>query len=97
MEMGGINWTLQQIDLSTTTLERRINTETIIYTKPKDVLTQLESLISSIPEENISYKIPPFELTIGHLLYMNKGDHKIICEWGNTNYLVLVAHSVKII
>lgn len=95
--MGSLNWTLQQIDLTANTLKSRINTETLLYTNPKAVLNKIEVIIATIPEEDIKYKIPKREITLGHILYMDKDDHKIICEWGNSNYLVLVAHSVKII
>jgi hypothetical protein len=92
--MGSQNWTLQKIDLSANTFSNMINTETIIYTKAKDILNKIEVITATIPKQDITYKIPKQELTIGHLIYMNKGEHKIICEWGNTNYLVLVSQSI---
>lgn len=97
--MIGLTWTIQKIDLATNTLENRINNDNIIYTKPIDVLKQLEALISVIPEHDIKYKISHAELTIGNLIYMKKGDYKIICEWsdknGSNNYIVLISQIIK--
>lgn len=97
--MNGLIWTIQKIDLSTNTLESRINNDNIVYTKPIVILNHLESLISVIPEQDIKYKIPSGELTIGSLLYMKAGDYKIICEWsdknGSNNYIVLISKIIN--
>lgn len=105
--MNGQNWSIQKIILSANTLVDRINTENIIYTNPSSVLQQIRTLIADIPEQYIIYKIPMNMLTLGHVMYMKKGEYKKICEWrqngndnGNcndTNYIVLVAQTVKLV
>lgn len=92
MSMSTSGWVIKQFDLTINTVESRINTGASIYKTPYAVLKELDSLCSNvdISAETINYTIPKNELTIGHLLYMKPDDHKIICQWDNTKYIIIM-------
>lgn len=85
-------WVIKKFDLAINTVESRINTDMNIYKSPYAVLHAVEQLCNTIDksEESINYTIPKNELTIGHVLYMKPDDYKIIRQWDNTKYIIIM-------
>lgn len=95
--MSTAGWIIKQFDLEINTIESRIAIDTYIYATPYAVLKELEQLCNTIniSAETINYTIPKNNLSIGHLLYMKPGSHKIIRQWDNTKYIIIMRVQIK--